>query len=79
MLAFTIAGAASFGFVGSALLIWLTWRQLNVATAVVAILSPTVLGGILGFVVSSFTQTAGGAWREATNSYREEKIAGRRA
>ncbi len=69
MIGFTIAGAAIVGSMGSALLIWITWQQLNLATAIVAILSPTVLGGLLGFTVSSFTQTAGGAIWEARNSH----------
>ena len=74
MLVFTIAGAAIAGSTGSAVLIWWSWSQLNVATAIVAIVSPTVLGGIIGFAVSSFTQTASGAWREATDSHRREKL-----
>lgn len=65
MIAFTVAGAVALGGVGGTLLIWLTWGQLNLPTAVVAIVSPTVLGALLGFAVSSFTQTAGGAWWEA--------------
>ena len=73
MLVFTIAGAALVGSTGSALLIWLTWSKLNVATTIIAVVSPTVLGGIVGFAISSFTQTASGAWREASDSYSQEK------
>ena len=73
MFVFTIAGALLLGSTGSALLIWLAWNQLNVVTTVVAVLSPTVLGALLGFSLSSFTQTAGGAWFEASNGYRQEK------
>ena len=72
MLVFTIAGAAILGSAGGTILIWLAWSQLNIATAIVAIVSPTVLGGWIGFALSSFTQTAGGAWREASGSYRRE-------
>ena len=73
MLVFTVAGAAIVGSVGSALLIWWTWSQLNVATAIVAVVSPMVLGGLIGFAISSFTQAAGGAWLEASASYHREK------
>jgi len=79
MLVFTATGAAALGGCGGALLIFFTWRQLNVPTAVVAVASPTVLGGLLGFMISSFTQTAGGAWRQASASYRDEKLAKRAA
>ena len=74
MLIFSAVGAVSLGVTGSALLIWLAWSELNLATTIVAVLSPTVLGGIIGFAVSSFTQTAGGAWREASFSYKQEKL-----
>ena len=74
MLVFTIAGAAIFGALGTTTLIWLTWNQLNLATAIVAIVSPAVLGGWIGFAISSFTQTAGGAWREASGAYQREKL-----
>ena len=74
MLIFSAAGAVIVGSLGSALLIWLAWNELNVATAIIATASPTVLGALLGFAVSSFTQTAGGAWREASDSYRQEKL-----
>lgn len=74
MLIFSAAGAVIVGSLGSALLIWLAWNELNLPTAIIATASPTVLGGLLGFAVSSFTQTAGGAWREASNSYHQEKL-----
>lgn len=65
MIIFTITGAVLLGAGGGAMLIWLTWGQLNIPTAVVAVASSTVLGGFLGFTTSSLTQIAGGAWWEA--------------
>mgnify|MGYP006908375985 FL=1 len=74
MLVFTIAGAVFLGSACGTALIWLTWSKLHIATAVVAVVSPTVLGGIIGFAISSFTQAAGGAWLEASASHRRDKL-----
>ena len=65
MIGFTIAGAVLLGVVGSAALFWLTWGQVNLPTAIVAIGSSCVLGGFVGFMCSSFAQIAGGAWWQA--------------
>ena len=65
MIAFTIMGAVFVGILGSAALFWLTWGQVNLPTAIVAIGSSCVLGGLAGFMCSSFAQIAGGAWRQA--------------
>jgi hypothetical protein len=65
MIGATITGAVICGACGGAVLIWLTWGEVNLPTALVAVGSSTVLGGFLGFMTSSFTQIAGGAWREA--------------
>ena len=64
-IAFTVSGAALAGVGGGALLIWITWGSVNLSTAAVAVGSSSVLGGLLGFATGSFTQIAGGAWREA--------------
>ena len=65
MISFTIAGAVLLGCVGSGTLFWLTWGQVNVPTAIVAIGSSSFLGGFVGFIGSSFLQTAGAAWWQA--------------
>lgn len=65
MIGFTIAGAVLLGMIGSAALFWLTWGQVNLPTAIVAIGSSCVLGGFAGFMCSSFAQIAGGAWWQA--------------
>jgi len=65
MIAFTIAGAVLLGVMGSAALFWLTWGQVNLPTAIVAVASSCVLGGFVGFMCSSFAQVAGGAWWQA--------------
>jgi hypothetical protein len=70
MIAFTIAGAVLLGVAGSAALFWLTWAEVNVPTAIVAIGSSSVLGAFLGFMCSSFAQTAGGAWWQARRGVR---------
>ncbi len=69
MIIFTITGAVLLGAGGGTMLIWLTWGQLNIPTAIVAVVSPTVLGGLLGFATSSLTQIAGGAWWEANRRH----------
>lgn len=65
MVGFTIAGAVLLGMIGSAFLLWLTWGRVNLPTTIVAIGSSCMLGGLLGFMCSSFAQVAGGAWRQA--------------
>lgn len=70
MIGFTLAGALLLGTAGSAALFWLTWGQVNLPTAVVAIGSSCVLGALAGFTCSSFAQTAGGAWWQARRGVR---------
>jgi hypothetical protein len=65
MIASTAIGAVLFGVIGSAALFWLTWGQVNLPTAIVAIGSSSVLGALAGFTCSSFAQIAGGAWWQA--------------
>jgi hypothetical protein len=65
MIGCTIAGAVLLGAVGSAILFWLAWGHVNLPTAIVAIGSSCLLGGLVGFMGSSFAQIAGGAMRQA--------------
>ena len=65
LIAPTVAGAMLFGTCGGALLIWIAWSSMNFPTALVAVGSSSVLGGLLGFAAGSFTQVASGAWWEA--------------
>ena len=65
MIIFSVAGAVLVGLPGGAALIWLVWSHANLPTAIVAVLSCSVLGGFLGFMASSFTQTAAAAWWQA--------------
>ena len=73
MVIFTVSGAVLMGTLGASLLMWFVWGRLNLPTAIVAIVSPAVLGGLLGFAISSFTRTAGGAWREAHVGHLQER------
>lgn len=65
MIVFTVTGAVLLGIAGSGTLMWLTWGDVNLATVIVALGSSSILGGLLGFICSSFIQVAGGAWWQA--------------
>lgn len=64
MIACTISAAAVFGLLGGTFLTWFTGGA-NVPTIILATVSSSVLGGLLGFAGSSFAQVAGGAWIQA--------------
>lgn len=58
-------GAALGGAIGVGFLLWLGFEQVGYAGITVGGCSAAVVGGLAGFLASSFVSVARGAWQEA--------------
>lgn len=62
------SGALLAGAIGVAFLLWLGFEQVGYAGLAVGGVSAAVVGGLAGFLASSFVAVARGAWQEAVEA-----------
>ena len=69
----TVAGAIAAGALGTVFLAWLGIGRVGLAGIAVGGFSSAVVGGLFGFLASSFVEVAGGAWQQAAKGARTER------
>ncbi len=78
LLVLSILGALGGAIVGGGLLAVLNWEKATVANVTLAVLSCAVLGGLLGFWLSSFLKVLGQAWWQAHEAASQDQARQRR-
>jgi hypothetical protein len=64
-LGFASLGAVAGGMIGGTSIMAMAWQHITAAGVALGVCSSAVLGGLAGFLASSFYTVARGAWREA--------------
>ncbi|MEX0711406.1 MAG: hypothetical protein WD278_03600 [Pirellulales bacterium] len=74
MVAATVAAALVGGSLGTLLLVASALQRAGIAGVAIGGVSSAVVGGLFGFLASSFVEVAAGAWHEAAAADRPHKV-----
>jgi hypothetical protein len=74
MVAATVAAALVGGSLGTLLLVASALQRAGIAGVAIGGVSSAVVGGLFGFLASSFVEVAAGAWQEAAAADRPHKV-----